>query len=187
VKISVSRYAFIFHVTVIINCPMLDFSSIAPGKKTPFSLFSSAGFLLIDSTLMCLIGYNIILTLLQEDYIKRLSQMLYTTERSQQWVLQVASGPNQQVQMGCEIQPANVIQAIHGGNSSINVMLQVSPSMSSHESQSLHMRSLPITSSGLCPVQEQNMANPVAPIMHTNNRQTGALPMLVRFIELLFQ
>jgi hypothetical protein len=89
-----------------------------------------------------------------------------------------AAGPNQQVQMRCEIQPANVIQAIHGGNSSINVMLQVSPAMSSHESQLLHMRSLPITYSGLCPVPEQNMANPVAPIMHTNNRQTEALPML---------
>jgi hypothetical protein len=92
-------------------------------------------------------------------------------ERNQQRVLQAASGPSQQVRMGCKNAAGQlVIQAIHGGNSSIIVMLQVPPTMSSHEGQSSHMRSLPITSSGLCSVQEQHMADPVAPFTHTNGQ-----------------
>jgi hypothetical protein len=108
------------------------------------------------------VGHNIVLMFFQEDYVKRIAHKLVIMEHNQQQVLQAASGSNQQVQTGWQMQPVNMIQEAHGGNSSITAM----PTMSSHERQSSHVQILAITSSGLCPVQEQHMAYPAALNMH---------------------
>jgi PAX-interacting protein 1 len=115
----------------------------------------------------------------QEDYVKRIAHKLVIMEHNQQRVLQAASASNQQVQTGCQMQPVNRIQEAHGGNSSITAM----PTMGSHERQSSQVQSLPITPSGLCPVQEQHMSDPVALNMHTKNRQTDAVPMSDKILK----
>ncbi|GJN12019.1 hypothetical protein PR202_ga30262 [Eleusine coracana subsp. coracana] len=113
----------------------------------------------------------------KDDYIKKIAVKLLLMERNRQPVLQNASGLNQHVKMGCQMQPANSIQAIRGGNSSTTTMSQVSPMMSIHERQSPHMRSQPITPSGSSPVPKQHMTYPIAPKLNIKNGQMDAATM----------
>jgi hypothetical protein len=53
--------------------------------------------------ILCLVGYNIVLMFFREDYVKRIAHKLVIMEHNQQRVLQAASGSNQQVQTGCQI------------------------------------------------------------------------------------
>ncbi|RCV32592.1 hypothetical protein SETIT_7G015500v2 [Setaria italica] len=106
------------------------------------------------------------------DYLRRISVRLVSLKQKQkQKLLQRISGHQQQIQAGSDMRQINAVHAIHGGNSSITAMPQVTSMMSTHGRQSSQLQSLPMTPPGSGLVPNQNVSYPFAPNMHVNVKQ----------------
>jgi hypothetical protein len=82
-----------------------------------------------------------------------------------------APGVQQQIQMGCRVEPVDAVQATHGGNSSVTSMSLVASTVSSHRRRLSQLQSLPMTHQASDPVPLQHTGYPFEPNMHIKVKQ----------------